>query len=74
MASSQPVQSKKDATWHEGGNFMAYRDDERPGYENSEDDLDIEHAGVLHFVHGWIQQCQKAKVNYLFYFILFFYR
>lgn len=43
---------------------MSY-EEERPGYELEEGDNEVvEDAGVLHFVHAWIQQCQKAKVRH----------
>jgi len=72
MACTQPLQSRSDATRHEGTNFMVYRENERPRYESTTDNQNTEHAGVLHFVHGWIQQCQKAKVNYLIHSYLSF--
>jgi hypothetical protein len=65
---TQPLHSRKDATRHEGENLMAYREEMRPGYEcEGEQTLEhVEYAGVVHLVHGWIQQGQKSKVNSTF--------
>ena len=38
-------------------NTMKYREEDDPDNEKEED------AGVVHIVHGWIQQCQKEKVR-----------
>jgi len=63
LARTQQLQAKKDPTRHSGDNSMAYDEEERPGYESVEETQSMEHAGVLHLVHGWIQQSQKGKVS-----------
>jgi len=65
MASTQPLKSRNDLTRHQGENLVVYREEQHPGYEHTGGQLKGEHAGVLHFVHGWIQQGQKDKVNLL---------
>lgn len=57
---------KEDATHHKEKNYMSY-EEEQPGYEREaipiQEDTQVKYARVLHLVHVWIQQCQKAKGN-----------
>jgi len=66
MASDAKLHSRNDATRHENGNLMVYTEEQRPGYqeEGVERSENFEYAGVLHLVHGWIQQGQKEKVMF----------
>jgi hypothetical protein len=44
---------------------MVYREKEHLGYKG-EVSNHIEHAGVFHLVHGWVQQNQNEKVSFLY--------
>ena len=66
---------KEDATHHEKKNYMSY-EEQQSGYEGEaipiQENTQVKYARILHLVHVWIQQCQKAKENFHYVLFLFY--